>query len=112
MAFKQAPSPDSPHRQPYAVVKIIKLAIEAGKANPSPPIGPALGAAGLQIMEFCKAYNAATQDKMGEVIPVEIFVMDVRNHVQAEHDLHRNNWRPVAPCTASKQDLGSSRQAA
>jgi ribosomal protein L11 len=61
-----------------AVVKIIKLAIEAGKANPSPPIGPALGAAGCNIMEFCKAYNAQTQDKIGTVVPVEISVMDVR----------------------------------
>lgn len=57
--------------------KIIKLAIEAGKANPAPPIGPALGAAGLNIMDFCKAYNAQTQDKMGQVIPVEISVYEV-----------------------------------
>lgn len=59
------------------VSKIIKLAIEAGKANPAPPIGPALGAAGLNIMDFCKAYNAQTQDKMGQVIPVEISVYEV-----------------------------------
>ena len=65
-------------RRARAVVSIIKLAIEAGKANPAPPVGPALGAAGLNIMEFCKAYNAATQDKMGDVIPVDISVMDVR----------------------------------
>lgn len=62
----------------YAVSKKIKLAIEAGKANPAPPIGPALGAAGLNIMDFCKAYNARTQDKMGQVIPVEISVYEVR----------------------------------
>lgn len=62
----------------FAVSKIIKLAIEAGKANPAPPIGPALGAAGLNIMDFCKAYNARTQDKMGQVIPVEISVYEVR----------------------------------
>lgn len=61
----------------YAVSKKIKLAIEAGKANPAPPIGPALGAAGLNIMDFCKAYNARTQDKMGQVIPVEISVYEV-----------------------------------
>lgn len=61
-----------------AVTKVIKLAIDAGKANPSPPIGPALGAAGLNIMDFCKAYNAQTQDKMGQVIPVEINVYEVR----------------------------------
>lgn len=51
----------------------IKLQIEAGKANPAPPIGPALGQHGVNIMEFCKAYNAATQGKVG-VIPVEITV--------------------------------------
>jgi large subunit ribosomal protein L11 len=62
----------------HAVTKKIKLAIEAGKANPAPPIGPALGAAGLNIMDFCKAYNARTQDKMGQVIPVEISVYEVR----------------------------------
>eukprot|EP00892_Ulva_mutabilis_P003957 jgi/Ulvmu1/1933/UM012_0093.1 len=60
------------------VTKKIKLAIEAGKANPAPPIGPALGAAGLNIMDFCKAYNAQTQDKMGQVIPVEISVYEDR----------------------------------
>lgn len=52
----------------------IKLVIEAGKANPAPPIGPALGQAGVNIMEFCKAYNDKTKDKMGEVIPVIITV--------------------------------------
>lgn len=62
----------------FAVTKIIKLAIDAGKANPAPPIGPALGAAGLNIMEFCKAYNAQTADKAGQVIPVEISVYEVR----------------------------------
>lgn len=62
-------------------MQVIKLAIEAGKANPAPPVGPALGAAGLNIMEFCKAYNAATQDKAGNVIPVEISVMDVRYRI-------------------------------
>ncbi|MBE9504758.1 MAG: 50S ribosomal protein L11 [Proteobacteria bacterium] len=51
----------------------IKLQIEAGKANPAPPIGPALGQHGVNIMEFCKAYNAATQGKAG-IIPVEITV--------------------------------------
>ncbi len=51
---------------------VIKLQIEGGKANPAPPVGPALGQAGVNIMEFCKAYNDKTKDKMGEVIPVEI----------------------------------------
>lgn len=61
-----------------AVAAVIKLNIEAGKANPSPPVGPALGAAGVNIMDFCKQYNAATQDKAGEMVPAEISVMDVR----------------------------------
>ncbi|WPT12560.1 50S ribosomal protein L11 [Picochlorum sp. SENEW3] len=57
----------------------IKLAIPAGKANPSPPIGPALGAQGVNIMAFCKEYNAATQDKIGTIIPVEITVYEDRS---------------------------------
>jgi large subunit ribosomal protein L11 len=56
------------------VVGQIKLQIKAGKANPSPPIGPALGQHGVNIMEFCKAYNARTQDQEGLVIPVIITV--------------------------------------
>lgn len=56
------------------VQKIIKLQIVAGQANPAPPVGPALGQAGVNIMEFCKAFNAKTQDKTGTVTPVEITV--------------------------------------
>lgn len=56
------------------VAKIIKLQIPAGKANPAPPIGPALGAAGVNIMNFCKAYNAETQDRAGKLLPVVITV--------------------------------------
>lgn len=56
------------------VEKIIKLQIAAGKANPSPPVGPALGAAGVNIMGFCKEFNAKTQDKAGAVLPVVITV--------------------------------------
>jgi len=54
------------------VKAIIKLQIDAGKANPAPPIGPALGQHGINIMEFCKAYNEKTKDKIGQVIPVII----------------------------------------
>lgn len=54
--------------------KKIKLQIPAGKASPAPPIGPALGSAGLNIMAFCKEYNAKTQDKAGDILPVEISV--------------------------------------
>lgn len=56
------------------VVKVIKLQIPAGKANPAPPIGPALGGAGINIMGFCKEFNAKTQEKAGDILPVEIFV--------------------------------------
>jgi len=61
------------------VTGLIKLQIPAGQANPAPPIGPALGAKGVNIMEFCKAYNAATQDKAGLIIPVEITVYQDRS---------------------------------
>lgn len=60
-----------------AVTGIIKLALEAGKATPAPPVGPALGSKGVNIMAFCKDYNARTADKAGYVIPVEITVYDV-----------------------------------
>lgn len=56
------------------VVKVIKLQISAGKANPAPPIGPALGGAGINIMGFCKEFNAKTQDRAGDILPVEITV--------------------------------------
>src|SRR3990170_6209028 len=56
------------------IVKMIKLQIPAGKANPAPPIGPALGGAGINIMAFCKDFNAKTQDQSGDILPVEITV--------------------------------------
>ncbi|MES2798900.1 MAG: 50S ribosomal protein L11 [Bacteroidota bacterium] len=56
------------------VSALIKLQIKGGAANPSPPVGPALGAKGVNIMEFCKQFNARTQDKMGKVVPVVITV--------------------------------------
>lgn len=61
------------------VAGYIKLAIQAGAANPAPPVGPALGQHGVNIMEFCKAYNAATESQRGQVIPVEITVYDDRS---------------------------------
>ena len=61
------------------VVSVIKLAITAGKANPSPPIGPALGQHGVNIMAFCKEYNAKTADQAGTVVPVEISVYEDRS---------------------------------
>lgn len=59
---------------------MIKLQIEAGRANPAPPIGPALGQHGLNIAEFCQKYNEATKDKMGQVVPVEISVYEDRSY--------------------------------
>ena len=56
------------------VIGFIKLQIPAGQANPAPPVGPALGQQGVNIMDFCKAFNAKTQNKMGDIIPVEITV--------------------------------------
>ena len=56
------------------VQKVLKLQIRGGAANPSPPVGPALGAAGVNIMEFCKQFNARTQDKPGKIVPVVISV--------------------------------------
>ena len=61
------------------VAGLIKLQIQAGAANPAPPIGPALGQHGVNIMEFCKAYNAATESQRGNVIPVEITVYEDRS---------------------------------
>ncbi|HEY9847301.1 MAG TPA: 50S ribosomal protein L11 [Candidatus Caenarcaniphilales bacterium] len=61
------------------VVAVIKLAITAAKANPAPPIGPALGQHGVNIMMFCKEYNARTADQAGLVVPVEISVFDDRS---------------------------------
>src|SRR4028119_1297259 len=61
------------------VVAVIKLAITAGKANPAPPIGPALGQHGVNIMMFCKEYNARTADQVGLVIPAEISVFEDRS---------------------------------
>ncbi|MBN9610525.1 MAG: 50S ribosomal protein L11 [Actinobacteria bacterium 69-20] len=58
---------------------VIKLQIKAGAANPAPPVGPALGQHGVNIMEFCKAYNAATESQRGDVVPVEISVYEDRS---------------------------------
>ncbi|MDO5729403.1 MAG: 50S ribosomal protein L11 [Actinomycetaceae bacterium] len=61
------------------VVGLIKLQIQAGAANPAPPVGPALGQHGVNIMEFCKAYNAATESQRGNIVPVEITVYEDRS---------------------------------
>lgn len=56
------------------IEKVVKLQVKGGQANPSPPVGPALGAAGVNIMEFCKQFNGRTQEKQGAVLPVVITV--------------------------------------
>ena len=61
------------------VVKKVKLQIQAGKATPAPPVGTVLGPAGINLQEFCTKYNDATRDKMGDVLPVEVFVYDDRS---------------------------------
>ena len=61
------------------VLTLIKLQIPGGQANPAPPVGPALGQHGVNIMEFCKAFNAQTQDQNGRIIPVEITVFEDRS---------------------------------
>ncbi|NIA11960.1 MAG: 50S ribosomal protein L11 [Nitrospiraceae bacterium] len=61
------------------IIEVLKLQIPAGKANPSPPVGPALGQRGINIMEFCKAFNEKTKDMMGFTIPVEISVYSDRS---------------------------------
>ncbi|OUM95038.1 MAG: 50S ribosomal protein L11 [Thermobacillus sp. ZCTH02-B1] len=61
------------------VIKIVKLQVPAGKANPAPPIGPALGQAGVNIMQFCKEFNARTADQAGLIIPVVITVYEDRS---------------------------------
>jgi len=61
------------------VTGLIKLQIPAGAANPAPPVGPALGQHGVNIMEFCKAYNAATESQRGNIVPVEITVYEDRS---------------------------------
>jgi large subunit ribosomal protein L11 len=58
---------------------VLTLQIEAGKANPAPPIGPALGQHGVNIMEFCKEYNARTQDKAGQIVPAQLTVYEDRS---------------------------------
>ncbi|RAL49886.1 unnamed protein product [Cuscuta campestris] len=71
--------PKTPGGKPKKVTGVVKLALEAGKATPAPPVGPALGSKGVNIMAFCKDYNARTADKAGYVIPVEVTIYDDRS---------------------------------
>lgn len=61
------------------IKKVVKLQIQAGKANPAPPVGPALGQAGVNIQQFCSQFNDKTQSMLGYVVPVEIYVYDDRS---------------------------------
>ncbi|KAH7692607.1 Ribosomal protein L11 bacterial-type protein [Dioscorea alata] len=72
----KAMAPPKPAGKAKKVIGVVKLALEAGKATPAPPVGPALGSKGVNIMAFCKEYNAKTAEKAGYVIPVEITVYD------------------------------------
>ena len=79
------------------VAGYIKLQIQAGAATPAPPIGPALGQHGVNIMEFCKAYNAATESQRGNIVPVEITVRSPSSR------------RPLPPPSSSRRLPGSPR---
>ena len=68
-----------PPKKKKKLSAIVKLQIKAGMANPAPPVGPALGQHGVNIMEFCKAYNAATESQRGDVVPVEIAIYEDRS---------------------------------
>ncbi len=67
-----------PPKKKKKLTAVIKLQIKAGMATPAPPVGPALGQHGVNIMEFCKAYNAATESQRGDIVPVEISVFEDR----------------------------------
>ena len=93
------------------VANVIKLQIPAGAANPAPPVGPALGAAGVNIMQFCQAFNAETQDKKGDIIPVEISVYEDKSFsfitktppaahlIKKELNLKSGSAKPQAICS-------------
>jgi len=77
------------------ISKVVKLQVRGGAANPSPPVGPALGAAGVNIMEFCKQFNARTQDKQGKILPVVITVYKDKSFdfVVKHHQRQYNLWK-------------------
>lgn len=85
------------------VFKMVKLQVKGGAANPSPPVGPALGAAGVNIMEFCKQFNARTQEKGGQILPVVITVYEDKSF----DFLVKTPPAAVQLLEASKQKKGS-----
>ena len=84
--------------------KVLKLQIRGGAAYPSPPVGPALGAAGVNIMEFCKQFNARTQEKQGKILPVEISVYGDKSF----DFIIKTSPAAVQPLEAAKVKKGSS----
>ncbi|MBU0278563.1 50S ribosomal protein L11 [Gemella sp. zg-570] len=86
------------------IIKLVKLQVPAGKANPAPPVGPALGQAGVNIMGFCKEFNARTQDQAGLVIPVVISVYEDRSFTF----ITKTPPAPVLLKKAAKIEKGSS----
>lgn len=82
----------------------LKLQVRGGQANPSPPVGPALGAKGLNIMEFCKQFNGRSQDKMGQVLPVVVTIYSDKSF----DFVIKTPPAPVMLLEASKQKKGSS----
>ncbi len=82
----------------------LKLQVRGGQANPSPPVGPALGSKGLNIMEFCKQFNGRTQDKMGQVLPVLVTIFSDKSF----EFVIKTPPAPVMLLEASKQKKGSS----
>lgn len=86
------------------VIKLVKLQVPAGKANPAPPVGPALGQAGVNIMGFCKEFNARTQDQAGLIIPVVISVYEDRSFTF----ITKTPPAPVLLKKAAKIEKGSS----
>lgn len=86
------------------VIKVVKLQVPAGKANPAPPVGPALGQAGVNIMGFCKEFNARTQDQAGLIIPVVISVYEDRSFTFVT----KTPPAPVLLKKAAKVEKGSS----
>ena len=94
------------------VSALIKLEIQAGKANPAPPLGPALGSHGVNIMDFCKAYNDQTKDKMGQIVPVEITVYEDRSFtfiLKTPPAAAARHWSQVHPAAEIKMPDLSAR---
>ncbi len=80
------------------VKAIVKLNVTAGKANPAPPIGPALAGHGINIMQFCKEYNARTQNKTGEIIPAENTVFMDGSFTSSSNHHHRRTYQKGCRC--------------